>query len=148
MTRFLVILIATLFPMSLLAADIEVSDAYARKATPASPAAAAYMVVTNTSDQTVGLIGAESPAAGMVMLHSSVTGDDGIVRMRPMGDVILLEPGASLTFESGGDHIMLMGLTEIFQPGTIVPLTLLFDRIDPVEIDLPIATMRQIETDG
>jgi copper(I)-binding protein len=55
--------------------------------------------------------------------------DNGIMRMRPAGE-LTLKAGQSLELKSGGYHLMLMDLKRQLKAGETVPLTLKFKAPD------------------
>ena len=81
-----------------------------------------------TAQRDVRLTGARSPVAGVVELHEMKI-DDGIMRMRPVTE-LLLKAGQSIELKSGGYHLMMMDLKRQLQAGEIVPLTLEFKAPD------------------
>ena len=77
----------------------------------------------NTTDAAVRLTGGTSATAHMVELHETVM-EGGTTVMREAADGFVVEPGEALVLEPGGNHIMLMGLTEPIEAGTDVEVTL------------------------
>ncbi|WP_191090174.1 copper chaperone PCu(A)C [Histidinibacterium aquaticum] len=114
------------------AAEIEITDPVARSSSPM--AAAAYMTITNTGETGDRLLGVRTVAAERAEFHSTEMVDD-VMRMRPIEGGIDLPPGASVTFERGGDHVMLMGLAEGFGEDGAVPLTLSFETAGDLEVE-------------
>jgi len=88
---------------------------------------AAFGELTNGTDQAIVLVTASTAASPMVELHETVTGDDGAAMMMHKEDGFTIEPGESLLMEPGGNHIMLMGVTEPIEVGAEVDFTLTFD---------------------
>lgn len=119
-----------------LASDITVTDAYARAASPAAKSGAAFLIIENTGPAD-RLVGATSPAAARVELHTHIE-EDGVMKMRHVEDGIPLEEGATLTMKRGGDHVMFMGLNGPFEQGATVPLTLMFENAGKMDIDVPV----------
>lgn len=91
-------------------AAVTVTDARYREAKPGL--GAAYLTLTNDSDEAVTLDGVTSPAAGSVEIHETVASDDGSMSMRELSDGITIEPGQSVSLEPGGAHLMLMELAD------------------------------------
>ena len=108
------------------AGDIMIHDAFARVARPGAPSGAVFMTIHNMGETTDRLIGAESPVAARVELHTHID-DDGVMRMRRIEGGIELPAGAMHELARGGDHVMLMGITEELEEGGEVPLTLIFE---------------------
>lgn len=123
------------------AADVVVTDAYARVARPGAPTGAIFMVLHNAGDRPDRLIAADSPVAEIVQLHTHIH-QDGIVRMRRMEGGIPLEPGAKHELARGGDHVMLMGLNRHLADGERITLTLTFEITGDVTVEVPIDNAR------
>jgi hypothetical protein len=116
------------------AGPISVEHPWAPASLPGTSTAAAYMTITNTGTQPVMLVGATTPAAGRVEIHS-MSMDGGVMRMRPMSN-ISIPPKGVLKFGPGGYHMMLVGLASPLEVETMVPLTLNFQGAPAVTVDL------------
>jgi len=119
---------------------IVVDQAYARATAPKAPTGAAYVSVANTGAGGDRLVGAASPRASTVELHTmSMEGD--IMRMRPIEGVDL-PPGGRLAMQPGGGvHIMLIGLTAPLKPGDRFPLTLEFAKAGKLEVSVEVRAL-------
>ncbi|MBK1721760.1 copper chaperone PCu(A)C [Thiocystis violacea] len=139
MTRPATLLTAALLTLGALAAnaaDIRVSEPYARAVPPGQPNSAAFMSLTNTTQEARALVGAESDAADVVELHTHVKEGD-MMRMRRV-ERIALPAGETVNLQPGGLHIMLIGLKTQLTPGDQVALTLSFDNGDEVSVTAPV----------
>lgn len=120
------------------AQEIEIHDPYARSASPMAKTGAAFMVIRNHGDADDRLIGAASPAAERVELHTHRE-EDGVMRMIHVEDGFDLPGGdGEIVLERGGRHVMFMGLTAPFAQGDVVPLTLTFETSGEVTLDVPV----------
>lgn len=99
---------------------------------------AAYLVIENEGASADGLIEVTTPAAGMVMFHQSMV-TDGVATMTEAG-APEIAPGASLTLEPGGLHLMLMHLAAPLDAGTSYLLTLTFAVAGTVTLEVPVLT--------
>jgi copper(I)-binding protein len=106
---------------ALAATPLTVSDAWFRYITPQVPAGG-YMRLENHSRHEMDLVGADSPACEMVMIHRSES-RSGAESMMEVSQV-KIPPGRSVSFAPGGYHLMCM--TPHMQPGQHVPVTLDF----------------------
>ena len=103
-----------------------VSNAWIRSPAPGQKVAGAYMELK--SGATAALVGASSPAAGRVELHSMAL-EAGVMRMRPVEN-IALPPGTTVKLAPGGLHLMLFDLKQPLKEGDRVPLALSIRRGD------------------
>ncbi|WP_157517084.1 copper chaperone PCu(A)C [Mycobacterium sp. MS1601] len=87
---------------------------------------AAFGVLSNGSGHDVRIVSASTPVAAMVELHE-VVGDGGAMTMRQKAGGFVIPAGADVELEPGGDHFMLMDLTETLVPGTDVQIVATFD---------------------
>jgi periplasmic copper chaperone A len=102
---------------------VTLSHPWMRTIIPSRPAAG-YFILKNETATARALVGAESPACGMMMLHKSVS-RNGVERM-VMEKEIPLPAHGTLTFAPGGYHLMCMEPTKEIRPGNSVPVTLQF----------------------
>lgn len=132
---------ATLLLASPAAADpaISIEGGYATAAGATAIAGAAYFVINNTGPEDDRLVAVESAAARRVGLHETVS-DGAVMGMRPLDDGIAVPAGGVHRLETGGDHVMLMGLTEPLREGATVALTLVFEKAGAVEVQVPVVS--------
>jgi len=119
------------------AGEIVVEDSYARVSRPGAPTGAIFMVIHNHGSEADTLTGVASPAAQRVELHTHIE-KDGVMMMRPIEGGIEIAAGEAHTLERGGDHVMLMGLTETLEDGMDVDLTLTFEGAGDVSVTVPV----------
>jgi copper(I)-binding protein len=121
-------------------APVAVEGGWARAVMQGQSASAAYMRLTAREPLT--LVGASSPAAGMVELHEMKLEGD-VMRMHPVAGGLPLAPGQAVELKPGGYHFMLMDLKAQFKPDLQVPLTLRFRDAKGAErtltVSLPVA---------
>lgn len=125
------ILVAILAPVTALAGELSVTDAWFRLILPARPAAG-YFELTNGSDQEVVLTGLRTYGCGMAMLHRTVS-ENGQDRME-MVQKVSVAPGESLSFAPGGYHIMCIMPQSRMVLGAEVPVMLVFADGREVEV--------------
>ena len=104
------------------AAPTKVERAWARAIVQGQDATGAYMAMTAAEPLT--LLGAATPAAGIVEIHQMKMEGD-VMKMRAV-DTLPLKPGVALQFAPNGYHFMLMDLKAPFRAGTSVRMTLRF----------------------
>lgn len=104
-------------------ANVKVSNGRFRFVIPSRPAAG-YFTIENDSARKLRLVGAASPACGMLMLHQSREAN-GVESMRPVAGVDV-PPHGKLSFAPGGYHLMCMSPSAAMKPGAVAPVTLSF----------------------
>ncbi|MET4130528.1 copper chaperone PCu(A)C [Roseovarius sp. MBR-6] len=136
--------LAAIFP-GLAAAEITVTDPWARATILANRPGAAYL--TLESDTNDRLMAIETPAAGHVMIHRIETDDSGVSRMVHL-ETLDLPPGKLVTLAPGGMHLMLMGLAAKLEEGGTFPLTLRFEEAGEMTVEMPILGVAAAGPDG
>ena len=116
--------------------DVMIHDGWARASIGSAPNSAAYMTLMTEGSETDKLLGATSPVAETVELHTHLM-EDGIARMRQV-EAIEVAPGEPTVLEPGSLHVMLMGLKGKLEEGDAVSLTLTFEKAGDVTLDVPI----------
>ena len=110
------------------AGDPEVSEAWARSSAAGQDDGAAYLVVVGgpEDDRLVGVTVPPEVAAS-VELHETVAaeGGAGTMTMREV-DGVDVPAGATVAFEPGGYHVMLLGLAEPLVAGESFPIDVAF----------------------
>lgn len=119
-------------------ADIEITDAYARASGPSAKAGAAFLTLQNTGDADDRLIGVTTTVAKRAELHTHRDMGEGVMKMMEVEEGFPIPAGGSHQLARGGDHIMLMGLTESFDQGKILHLTLTFEQAGDIAVDIPV----------
>lgn len=125
------------------ASGIEVHDAYARAASPDAKSGAAFMMIHNHDGADDRLIGVSSPVAQMVQLHTHVEDANGVMKMVHVEEGFDLPSNGEIHLKRGGDHVMFMGLTESFEQGKKIPLTLIFEEAGEIAIEVEVDLERQ-----
>jgi copper(I)-binding protein len=142
MTRFLGLIAALLLAHPVHAHGVTVGDLeiiHPNIPQPASSAmaAAGYMGISNAGDEADRLIGVETTVAQSAMLHKTEVNADGVASMAHV-EGIDIPANDTVVLESGGYHIMLMGLTQELIEGQMVPGVLIFEKAGRVEMEFAI----------
>ncbi len=87
---------------------------------------AGYLTVWNGSKEQANLVSVQSDDFASVSLHRTEIAD-GVAKMRPITDGVLIPGHAELLMKPGGIHMMLMGQAPDFKPGDKVDLLLAFE---------------------
>ncbi len=105
-------------------ASVMVSDCWIR-ALPGDLPSAGYFNVMNMSDKPIGLVGVETDAFGMAMLHQ--TQSNGSTTTMVMVDKAPVPANGTLHFAPGGYHLMLEKPKHPLEVGSSIALTFSFD---------------------
>ena len=106
---------------------------------------AVYMQLSNTGEETITVVDADSTVPNIVELHETIIEND-VARMEPV-PAIVIEPGETVELRPGGKHVMLIDLTQsvaiddeveielTFESGETATLTALVQdmMMDPIE---------------
>lgn len=125
---------------------VEVSDAWVRATvgTEDPSMTGAFMAIDNPGEDDVTLTGAASPVAGKVEIHEMAMVDGSMV-MRKVEGGLTVEAGYGQVLMPGGNHVMLMGLTEELAAGDEVDLTLEFSDGSTEELTVPVKEFTEEE---
>ncbi len=97
---------------------------------------AAYMKIRNAGSMSDRLLWARSDIAQNTELHS-VEMKDGVMAMRPV-ESIEIPPQSDVELKPGGFHVMLIGLTKGLKPGDRFNLTLHFEKVGNIEVQVEV----------
>ncbi len=103
---------------------------------PPADVAALYFVVIDHAGLGDRLIGAQSPV-GEAMLHETLD-ERGLTRMRRAEAGLAVPAHGELRLEPGGPHVMLTGLREPLEVGRRVHVTLEFERVGRLALEVPV----------
>jgi periplasmic copper chaperone A len=111
------------------------------RATPGgSTIGAAYVELSGIkSAQGDKLVGASSPVAGRIEIHTHLM-EDGVMKMRKV-DSIAIPSGEARKLSPGGDHLMMFDLKAPLKQGEVFPLTLKFDASGEITVDAVIESV-------
>ena len=103
---------------------IQASDVWIRKVPKEVPHTAAYLVLTNPTDQEIKLIGATTSIAKTVELHTHVARDGGM-KMEQVESIAIPAHG-KVQLQPKGLHLMVLFLKTKFESAKKVSFTLKF----------------------
>jgi periplasmic copper chaperone A len=93
---------------------------------------AAYLQITNNTDQDDRLLGAESTIAGSTEIHAVVSHDN-VMKMEEV-DEITIPAGETISLEPGGYHVMFFDLRQDLEVAEEIEFTLIFERAGEVTV--------------
>ena len=131
-----VLVLSAALPQSAVAADIQVSQAWARPTPPGAAVGAVYFWVKNAGVKEDRLLAVSSSVAAGVEIHETQT-VKGMMQMRQVASVSC-PAGATVKIEPGGMHVMLLGLKQPLMAGSKLDLTLHFRDAGLLSIQVPI----------
>lgn len=135
-----IVLMACLTPYSV-AAELAVTNAFARANVPGSQTTAAYMLTENLSDKKVRIVGVHSDVAEHAELHSHTMAGD-TMQMRHL-DHIDVPAGETVRFAPNGYHIMLIGLSKRLKEGETITIQLKFEDGSTQDIQADVKDLRK-----
>ncbi|HCG78460.1 MAG TPA: copper chaperone PCu(A)C [Oceanospirillales bacterium] len=118
----------TVASFSATAESVLVHDPYVREPVPGRSMSAAFMTLTNTSDQAQRLVSVSAPWASSIEIHTHLH-ENGVMKMRQI-ESLEVPAGESVTLEPGGLHLMLFGLKTPLK--SELPMTFCFDNSECV----------------
>jgi periplasmic copper chaperone A len=136
-------ILAALFAFSLvgpaMAHDgIHVENAYARVAMASAETAAVFMELVNHSTEGDRLLAVQADVAARAELHTHAMSAEGMMQMLPVDEGFAVDGSGTRALARGGDHVMLMGLTQPLAVGDRFTLTLTFERSGKVVVVVPV----------
>lgn len=133
---------ATAFAHEYTVGSLEIVHPVARPSMGAAANSAVYLTVHNDGDED-RLVGVASDVADRVELHTTVM-EDGVLKMQALEDGVVVPADGDLMLETGGDHVMLMGLAEPLAVGDVFTLTLEFEHAGAIDIEVEVVDPSQL----
>lgn len=131
-------LLLTMAPLSW--AELAIENAYIRTSIPGAPNTAAFLTLSNSGDQTIRLVRAESEIAARTELHTH-TNDNGVMRMREV-EAVEVPAGGQVVLQPGGLHVMFMQLVEPLNPGEQAEFYLVDDQGTRHQVQAPVMKIK------
>ena len=114
--------------------DIVIKNAWARASN--TKTSAAYMKIKNLTKSDVVFLSASSDVASIVELHKTVT-ENNISQMVPINKLVIPAKD-KVVMKPKGLHIMLIGLKKPLNKGSYIPLTLHFENMKSLTINVEV----------
>ena len=115
---------------------------------PANPSVAAVrMVVHNDGPEADALVGVTSPIARSATVHRSATDGEGRASMDMVAG-LAIPARSKVSFEPGGLHVMLTGITDDVQVGDDVEVALTFEQAGEIVVEAEVVEPGSIDPDG
>jgi uncharacterized protein YcnI len=119
------------------AGDLMISTAWTRATPPGAKVAGGYLTITNGGKTADRLTGGSFEGGGRIEVHE-MSMNDGVMKMRALDGGLEIKPGATVTLEPGGYHLMMLDLAKPLAKGDKVKAHLTFEKAGPVDVDLDV----------
>ena len=122
-------------------AQITIAKPWSRATAPGAKVGGGYMVIHNNGDAADRLVGASSPAAAKVELHTHLH-EGGVMKMREV-PAYEVPPKGSFELKPGGAHLMFMDIKRPFKEGEKIPVKLKFEKAGEVSTEFQVGSLGQ-----
>ncbi len=120
---------------------ISVTAGHVRETIPGTDVSAAYMTISNKSEQSIKLIAAKSRLSNRIEIHQHLM-VDGMMKMRKQ-DFLQINANSTATLQPSGYHLMIFDVQAPLTDGETLAITLYFDNKQEVTVSLPIQGLKQ-----
>lgn len=117
--------------------DLLIENPFARATVANQRAGGAYVTIENKGKNADKLVGASSPVAKSVEIHT-MTMDGNVMKMREVGQIEIPASGRVEMKPGDGYHLMLMGLQQPLRAGDSFPITLVFEKAGKTEVKVKV----------
>ena len=126
---------------------MDVNDGWAKPSlTKQANNGAAYLTLTNPTNQNDRLLKASSEVADVVEIHE-MTFDEGVMKMAEI-DGLDIPTGETVKLEPGGYHIMLMGLNDPLTAGKTFDVQLKFENAGTKSVSVDVRKPKEMHHNG
>lgn len=98
---------------------------------------AGFGIISNPTSEDITVVSADSSVSGHTELHETVEAADGTMSMQEVQGGFVIPAGGELVLQPGGNHLMLMQLSEPILAGSTVTFTLTLGDGTQVQFDAP-----------
>ncbi len=116
---------------------IEFENPWIRMVPSVSPNSAAYLNISNGTEEIVTLTNISSQVADRIEVHNVEVDAQGTMSMFKI-DSLDIEPDSTTSLAPGGAHIMIYGLKEPLNEGEMVTMLLSFDNQPPIPVNFSV----------
>lgn len=116
---------------------IEIDRPWSRAVPKGATVAAGYLTIRNTGTEPDRLVSGSTPVAGKFEVHE-MSMDNGVMRMRPVPDGVVIKPGETVELKPQSFHIMMMGLKQPIEKGKPFKGSLMFEKAGAVDVDFSV----------
>lgn len=134
--KILALLLSLIAGSAIADSTVTIHAPYVRLVPPGIKTTGGFMVIHNEGNHDRRLVAAESPAAGIVELHTHLN-ENGVMKMRAVPHIEVKAHGL-VELKPGSYHVMLIDLRTPLSEGDLVPITLKFDDGNAIAIEAPV----------
>ena len=120
--------------------DLVVTQAWSRATPKGAKIGGGYLTIENKGSTADRLIGGSADVAAKVEVHE-MTMSNGVMKMRPLENGLVIEPGKTVKLAPGGYHLMLMDLKSPLKQGDKLPITLDFEKAGKVTVSFDVESV-------
>lgn len=117
--------------------DLSIMHPHARATIEGAPVSGGYMTIINKGTEDDRLVSAAVDFAGKTEIHEMTVIDD-VMKMRELGEGLVIPAGKSVTLKPGGYHVMFMGLKEPLNADETRKAVLTFETAGSIEIEFTV----------
>lgn len=128
------------FAEAYLVGKLVVGQPWSRATPSVAPVAGGYLAITNNGSESDFLLGGSSPNASSVEVHESTT-QDGVARMRPLPEGLVIAPGQTVELKPGATHLMFVKPLAPFKQGDKIDATLKFKIAGEIKVQFDVQGM-------
>ncbi|ASM40427.1 copper chaperone PCu(A)C [Campylobacter sputorum] len=126
------------------AADIDVSNVYAKATPPNAKNSGAFMLIKNNTDKDIALVSATNSLSDVTELHTHIE-ENGMKKMIQVPKIDI-KANSTTELKPGGLHVMFIGIKKPMVVGENVKMTLTFDNGQTVTLDkVPVKEIKPIK---
>ena len=114
-------------------------DAVFRAPIPGMENSVGYLKLTNTQDESITLVSAESAISERVEFHNHLM-ENGVMKMVKV-DRLNINANQTITFQSGGLHLMFLGLKSTVNDVSLVELNLITSTGKKIPVKLKVKSI-------
>lgn len=130
--------------MFVYAADIDVSNAYAKATPPNAKNSGAFMLIKNNTDKDIALVSATNSLSDVTELHTHVE-ENGMKKMIQIPKIDI-KANSTTELKPGSLHVMFIGIKKPMVVGDNVKMALTFDNGQTVTLDkVPVKEVKPIK---
>lgn len=116
------------------AGALKIETPWSRATPGGAKVAGGFMKITNTGAQPDRLVSASTTISGVTEIHEMKM-TDGVMKMRALGDGLVIAPGQTVELKPGGYHVMFIDLKAPIVKGTPFKAKLVFEKAGEIEVE-------------